>query len=320
MDLKYCARYPFSEETKELLNQSEIDLMDPEVLDEAERRVKDLLDKLSGSATYEIPANEKYLKRSIASYGIAKALVSATGNRALKTKYAAAEAKRFRRFLEENPSDIPKICNEMNIKINNGKIPVLQYLKVLPNTEENLVNQEVSNGEIEFHPKKIPDLLAEKLKKDILHDIEQKKELPEEIKKRAQRLKGTKTTEFDYGEVKEGLFPPCIQDIIDRLEKGEKLGHQPRFVLATFMIHVGMPTEEIVEFFSNTPNFKRKKTTYYVKYAKGEKGSGTKYSPPACKKMQHYGLCVNQDRLCRKIPHPLSYYKAKKKRERKKNE
>jgi DNA primase large subunit len=82
-------------------------------------------------------------------------------------------------------------------------------------------------------------------------------------------------------------------------------------VLSTFLINVGMPVDQIVDLFANTPNFNAKKTQYYVEYSAGKRGSGVKYTPPSCKKMEFYGLCKGKDALCAGIGHPLSRYARK---------
>ena len=87
------------------------------------------------------------------------------------------------------------------------------------------------------------------------------------------------------------------------------MAHQPRFVLATFLSSINMPVDKAVDLFREQPNFNEKKTRYYLEHALGNKG-GTKYSAPACSKIESYGLCY-KDATCR-WKHPVTYYKKKK--------
>ena len=73
-----------------------------------------------------------------------------------------------------------------------------------------------------------------------------------------------------------------------------------------------MSADEIMGVFSASPDFDESKTRYQIDHITGEI-SGTVYSPPECSTMKSYGICFDEDGLCRKewMTHPLKYYKIK---------
>jgi DNA primase large subunit len=114
----------------------------------------------------------------------------------------------------------------------------------------------------------------------------------------------------DIDTVVPDLFPPCMQSLLDRVQKGEHLEHHSRFAIASFLTTIGMTTDEIVELFQVNPGFGEEATRYQVDHIRGAT-SPTEYSPPACATMQSYGDCVNMDDICENVieeSHPLNYY------------
>lgn len=107
-------------------------------------------------------------------------------------------------------------------------------------------------------------------------------------------------------------FPPCMRKLLATLERGENIPHAGRFALTAFLHAVGMSADDILKMFSSTPDFDKKKTRYQVEHITG-KISGIVYTPPECAAMKTYGLCSNEDLLCKKewLTHPLKYYRAK---------
>ncbi|MHA1754489.1 MAG: hypothetical protein ACTSYR_03115 [Candidatus Odinarchaeia archaeon] len=119
---------------------------------------------------------------------------------------------------------------------------------------------------------------------------------------------------FEYGSVNKNCFPPCVTELLSKILNGENISHQGRFTLTSFLLNIGMTEEEVLDVFKNSPDYNEKLTIYQIKHIKGKKGDGTRYSPPSCKTLATYDLCVNKDKICELIRHPLQYYKIKKKR------
>lgn len=115
---------------------------------------------------------------------------------------------------------------------------------------------------------------------------------------------------YEIDEVDEERFPPCIKVLLEKTRKGEHLEHNARFALASFLVNIGMTTDEIVELFGGVPDFVEDTTRYQINHIRGDVGS-TEYTSPSCATMVTQGLCVNKDDLCEQINHPLSYYRIR---------
>ena len=88
-------------------------------------------------------------------------------------------------------------------------------------------------------------------------------------------------------------LPPCIKKIYFDLINGEKVPHMARFVIATFLINIGLEKEKIVDLFRNQENFNEKRTLYHLEYLMGEKSCSKRRMCPNCDKIKEYGLCVS---------------------------
>ena len=138
-----------------------------------------------------------------------------------------------------------------------------------------------------------------------------------------------KKEEFEYsfeikykkGEKVEESFPPCVVDILMKVDEGQNITHIERLFLVFFLHSLEIPIEEIVNLFAKLPDFDRKKTEYQVEFAK-KKG----YSPHSCSTLKSYSLCMAmkyKDKLClegyysrkldsqKNIQHPLFYVQFK---------
>ncbi len=104
-------------------------------------------------------------------------------------------------------------------------------------------------------------------------------------------------------------FPPCIKKIYESITSGGHASHAERFTLTAFLLNVGLKPEDVAQIFRSVSDFDEEKTRYQIEHIAGVRGSGIKYTPPKCSILKTYGICVNQDELCNKIRHPLTYYK-----------
>ncbi|MFC2174654.1 hypothetical protein ACFLQ2_02180 [archaeon] len=320
-ELQFSVKYPFSSATKGLAKWINFDFTSVEsrLLERAKQRAIEGIE--TGRTTVETTtSSERIMIGEILSYPLAKIIVGKTKDKFLIGRYARAEAKAFSRFLmRESPTNLQALAKDFGFNTNDAAIPFTDYLKYLPRDEAyKLVNAPIKNGEVKVDQESIANLLPEKLREQIEKDLMQPMDVPEafdtfaaEVSKEVNRDKAF-TTQENFGKVEAGVFPPCIKVLIQEAESGQPMAHQPRFVIATFLVNIGMPVEQVTEIFRNTPNFNEKKTRYYIEYSLGKRGSGTKYSPPSCEKMVFYGLCRNKDVLCQRVRHPLKYYSKKK--------
>ena len=111
--------------------------------------------------------------------------------------------------------------------------------------------------------------------------------------------------------VAQSAFPPCIVTLYEAATKGRHLSHIGRFTLTSFLVTVGMPPEKVAEVFKTFSDYNARLTRYQVEHIAGSRGSGTRYTPPRCDTLQTHGVCVAGDELCRRVRHPLVYYKRK---------
>ena len=115
--------------------------------------------------------------------------------------------------------------------------------------------------------------------------------------------------------VVQAAFPPCINALYQ--EAALQPPPQPtvgRFTLTSFLINIGMTPEKVNELFKTFSDYNERLTLYQIEHIAGERGSATKYTPPQCSVLQNaYGVCKNCDDLCRRIYHPLGYYRRRQK-------
>ncbi|MCI4436345.1 MAG: hypothetical protein JHC33_05985 [Ignisphaera sp.] len=91
--------------------------------------------------------------------------------------------------------------------------------------------------------------------------------------------------------IAEKYFPPCINNILNLLLKGENLTHHQRFALATFLINLNIAPEVIIDLFRHSPDFNEKITRYQIEHLQGLRGSRKKYLPYSCATMKTLNMC-----------------------------
>jgi DNA primase large subunit len=163
-------------------------------------------------------------------------------------------------------------------------------------------------------------LLKEEIQRKILSfvSVPAKINLPEPLRERTNRLakvlsenRASITGEDLPSEVVMEALPPCISTAFEGLVSGKRLGHMERFALTSFLINVGMEIDDIVKVFVSVTDFDEEFTRYQIEHIAGLRGSRTRYTPPTCSTLRTHGVCVNPDRICGRIKHPLSYYRRK---------
>lgn len=327
------AKYPFLQKAKKYMKIPALkieDLTNPElqeILHRAEERVEEaiLFSRVS-----------RKLKREdieISSYPAAIVLTTATESSFIKKRYALAEAKQTYEDLQKEST--PKLLKfaqnfQWNLAPNEDtEIPfefVLGFIEYLRNTTHlrgkkwKLVNRLLSHGNVYLTRKETARLLSEEVRKHIQKRLETREtpKLPPEIKEIAEKIKKLTTEKIGKTEItgfpqktSEEAFPPCIKNLHQKISAGRHLSHIGRFTLTSFLINIGMPTEKVIELFKTFSDYNERMTRYQVEHIAGERGSRTQYIPPKCGTLKTHGVCTNQDELCQKVKHPLSYYRQK---------
>jgi len=225
----------------------------------------------------------------------------------------------------------------------NFRIHYTDYLRLAVNLRDEfrkLVNNPLSEGYVFIQKRNLSRLLQEFVReKFFLKDGDDKSSI-EALKKNLLKIKDfselherilanweLKKEDFEYSIEFKSLdgsdistnFPPCIKEILSKIQEGQNLIHNERLFIVWFLIAVNYQVDTIINLFSSMPDFNREKTAYQVNYAKKKM-----YTPYKCSTLKSFNLCMAKqykDKLClegflsRKlneqkfITHPLFYVK-----------
>jgi DNA primase large subunit len=333
------AKYPFLKETSRYLSPLDLqieDLTHPsmrQILDLAMERVTSAIIDLTVRPLIGAQGN-KFIKdpeKEIISFPVAIMLVSATDNSLIKKRYALAEAKQATNDLNlESKELILKIALDFGWKITFTPSDstfefILYFSDFLQNASHlhdakwKLINSKLSEGNVYLNKHDVVRLLQEEVKRRIEKrlSVVSIDRYPPEITELAEKLKilaaeriGQTETEFPKVVLQEA-FPPCINALYYAASKNHHLPHMGRFALTAFLVNVGMSPESVTELFKSFSDYNERLTQYQVEHIAGERGSGTKYTCPQCSILQTHNVCKDRDDLCKRIYHPLKYYKIK---------
>jgi DNA primase large subunit len=333
------AKYPFLKETADYVRplNLQIESLSSDYMSKivalAENRVNSALKNMRvRDSTGEI----KNLDSEILSFPIALLLVTATENSFVRKRYALAEAKQASTYLAgETVEKIKRISENFNWNASlnqkvNPDLPydyALSFADYLRNTSHlrdkkwKLINRIMVRGNVYLHKADYVRLLEEEIKRNVEARLEGEDtpdlppklvEVVERIKALAVEVIGTVEEENFPKVIVQAAFPPCINALYDDASKNHHLSHIGRFTLTSFLIYIGMSPEKLNELYKGFfSDYNERLTRYQIEHIAGERGSGTKYTPPQCSVLQTHGVCKNRDDLCRRIYHPLAYYKRK---------
>ena len=340
LTLADMAKYPFLPEAAEEVGKLgfRIDsLFEDEfspILKRAEKRVVEALTTNPPEVSYNPTLYKDDVE--ILSFPAAIALVASTDNEYVKRRYALAEARRGYNLLRrENEEKIIEVAKKFGwrIRVSNKKIGMIKFDFALNFTdflrnsilfhqkEWKLVNKLVINGEVHLFKQEVARLLQEEIRRYIEGKINaiDKSVLPEKIFELTNKIKQTYSESFKESRIEDfsslgisdSAFPPCIMELYRAAQSGGHIPHIGRFTLASFLLHIGMSVDSIVNLFRGSSDFNERLTRYQIEHIAGERGSGTKYTPPKCDTLQTHGLCPGMDDICKRVRHPLTYYRIK---------
>ncbi|RLI43192.1 hypothetical protein DRO69_09540 [Candidatus Bathyarchaeota archaeon] len=260
-------------------------------------------------------------------------LTLATENSFIKKRYALAESKQTYNDMKLEPKEkILAIAQNFEWAIqknDNDNIPYefkLHFTNFIKNTTHlrsgkwKLVNRILHKGNVYLTRNEAARLLSEEVRRHIEKRLEAKDtpKFPPKIIELANKIKQLSIEKIGKAEmegipktIQKDAFPPCITALYEAASKGRHISHIGRFTLTTFLVSIGMPTENIIDLFRASSDFNERLTRYQVEHIAGERGSRTRYTPPKCDTLKTHGVCVDSDELCQKIRHPLSYYRRK---------
>lgn len=321
------AKYPFLNEAGDYVRQAGFsfeELASPDLTNVLDRAVERIEVGASGGVYEKL---ERY-EIEVLTFLVALILVKSVGLEPLFRKFALAEARRAEKFLIEDLKRqnelqkrllFSKIFEDLfQLKIGQAetdnrlfKVKVTDYLSRSSHFHEQewkLVNRLVSEGSVYLDADETVRLIRTELSVMIYSRVRGMTlpNLPEAMRSKADALRVRLLPRYDYRPTNVTEFPPCIKHAIDLMGKGENLPHSARVMLATYMIAIGKPIDEIVSMFENAPDFNRKITRYQVEHLAGLKGSRTKYSVPSCEKLLNENLCFATEQ-CAGIVSPLQF-------------
>jgi len=330
------ARYPFLAAAREAVETASVDLGEVVATDDAvtERAVERVEHAITDGTVGE---PHRRTRVELLSYPVARVLVSLVDQHICTRKYAQAEAETAQtRFSQELAATtefkststerirLDQLLAEFDLEdaVTDADagywVEVGTYLDLAADQrgdEWRLVNRPLADGRVRIGSEELQVLLKQAVRHRVAEGLpfQVPDAIADELDAEVERLTDVLaeldlTREIDT--VVPELFPPCMQALLDKVQKGEHLEHHSRFAIAAFLTSIGMTTDEIVELFQVNPGFGEEATRYQVDHIRGDT-SPTEYSTPACSTMVSYGDCVNKDDLCERISHPMAYYEKK---------
>lgn len=328
------AKYPFLKETAEYIKplDLQIDNLTGMEIDQILKRAEDRVTQAITNRS--IGKVLKNIDHEITSFPLALLIVIATENSFIKKRYALAEAKQASSNLADEKKDkILKVALDFDWKLRlspkqNSDSPsefIIYFTDYLRNTSHlhdkkwKLTNSILSKGDIYLNKKDIARLLEEEVRRRVEKRLDVKVPkfpveftlIAERIKKLAQETIGQSELDEMPKVVVQAAFPPCINALYADAASSHHLSHIGRFTLTSFLVNIGMTPETLNELFKTFSDYNERLTRYQIEHIAGERGSGTRYTAPQCSILQTHGVCKNKDDMCRRIYHPLAYYKRK---------
>lgn len=326
------ARYPFLPKAADYIKNLDLAIEDmgalPKILNHAQQRIVEAFDNpIEATHRSETPNIE------IPSFPVAMMVVAAINDNYLKKRYSLYEAKKAFAYLkQESPERILEITEHFRWDIKTVQpekvayqrfaihfVNYIQNTTSLQKSEWKLINREVNQGKVYIIKNEACRLLQEEIRKYIETKLNTKvKSLPPKIRAIVERLKNEFTAKKGAIKLEEypkkvtiEAFPPCIKALYNSISKGHHLSHIGRFTLTTFLVNIGMTTENVVDLFRTFSDFNERLTRYQVEHVAGQRGSRTKYVPPTCATLRTHRVCTTPDEVCRRVKHPLGYYRRK---------
>ncbi|MBI2598344.1 MAG: hypothetical protein HYW50_04060 [Candidatus Diapherotrites archaeon] len=325
-ELSFAQKYPFTSLAKKIIRETDFSL--EEIPESVVSRAKlSVLTSLQGKQySPKVVNSASILRDEIFAFPVAKIFVSITNTETAFRRFSKMVSKNVFSYLEKEPPEtVFEIAKEAGVKFSLENAPEIFASVSLPAFLSidfgsgffKLVNQKVEGGKVLLSKNEFIRFVSLKIEKQLLESFpidvsgvpKNLKSIAKEISALAFESKKAEFKDLQVSGVHPEFFPPCIEKLYTDILGGRNLSHMERFALATFMLSIGMPVEEVITLYSFTPNFDRKITAYQVTRLAGK--GGTKYSAASCSKMAEYKLRLP---LCpciegRMVRHPVQFYK-----------
>jgi DNA primase large subunit len=344
----FINNFPFSKAAAEHLKKLDIDIKTlptqfPTSFNEAFKRLNNLID---GSIIPD-KVDTSLTSSEVLIYAIIRVFIELINEDFLRNRFAEAFSKRTEKILQsESPKTIKNLAintfnwdlaEEIHVSARTyeWKLQFNDFLEVAPDLMANdwkLINQEMHDGWVFLTKEKLIRIIAEKTKFYIAKRKIAREEIPKlpesyesylnELKTKVNTIKTDLASQRVYSdEIKKSAYPPCLNFILKKAEKGENLAHPERLFLTFFLLNIETSIDDVLNVFKTQPDFNEEITRYQVEFAAGKRGSGTKYTSFGCPKLISYGLCQKRsdpEKWCQNgrvfkktLKNPLQYYRAK---------
>lgn len=333
------AKYPFLKGNSDYVKRLNLkieDLVSP-ALTAALARAEERVEEAILYAILERKTRNEEIE--ILSFPAAIMLAIATRNSFIQKRYALAEAKRtYEDLKDESVERLVGIARDLGWKSMTNcvaksywefSLDFIDYLRNAAHLHDKkwkLVNRTMNHGKVFLSKNETARLLSEEVRGNIekRFDLDDLPVFPKKIIEIAERIRKLSAEKIGKSEIEEmpqvmveSAFPPCISALYLAFSSGRHISHIGRFALTSFLVNIGMPAEKVIELFKNISDFNERMTRYQVEHIAGETGSRTRYIPPKCDTLKTHGVCINSDELCRRVRHPLGYYRIKLRNEKK---
>ncbi|MDO8726318.1 MAG: DNA primase large subunit PriL [Candidatus Methanoperedens sp.] len=333
MDIIDFANIPCTTGALEYLRKSDIgsnDLCTQAAFESIRSTGKErVLEALKDGAMKYRRFNKLAAEKELLAYPITRIIVSCINNNYLTKRYALAVARlSYEHIIELKIDALKELAADFGINITadsrNMNVVMhftdyIHHAHVLHEPKWKLLNRTVEQGMLTISIGDLARLMEEavrnKVELGLPHEVPQDirealktyiSEVQEAINTRAGKQDFSRE---DFGEVVPDCFPTCISSAIADVQANVNLSHTMRFAMTTFLLNIGMKPEKITEIFRASPDFSEQDTNYQISHING--ASGTTYTCPACATMATNGNCPGKAPMCKKIEHPLVYYRRK---------
>lgn len=281
--------------------------------------------------------DKKIYPTDVLTYVLSLIILKATNLNILQKKFSLNEARSIERLLEY---DVNKDINRKNLVLfiasdlfstdiiqqSNTKyaIKIISYVRAVKELHElewRMVNRRVSNGFVILTKHEVIRLLRSKIaayirrmiqNTHVPHDHVNSDDIDDHEKQtfqstvlKLQKTHAEKSNFAKKGSKKIEDYPPCIKHAISTLERGDNLSHAGRFLLASYLLNIGLTIQDIIPFFKNAPDFNERVTTYQINNIKNRE-----YNCPSCNKVKTQNLCfATLD--CDNIVNPAQFQKGR---------
>ena len=326
------ARYPFLSAAREAVEAADVDLValvgeGRPAVERGVERVRRAL--LEGTAA---PEGRYEPRAELLSYPVARVLVSLVDAPGATEKYARAEAalahRRFTDDFEEERSlqsggetlSLSALLADFDLSgearpTGDGdyEVSVTAYLRLsadLDGDDWRLTRRRLHDGVVPVGRGELYTLLREAVRRRVADGLPLTvpDAIADSLDASVAELR-TAVADVDpprsFETIDAGLFPPCVQALLDRSRDGESLPPNSQFALVSFLAALPMDADEVVAL-CGFGGAAAERARYQLRRLRDERGVA--FAPPSCATMQAYGDCVNRDAVCAEIAHPLSYY------------